>query len=170
LTTHVYNFVLGYAASFLKFLSIRCTSGFHAIMASTSDEFICSHCHRVSDEMTCSYCEIPTRKKKPFKWCKMHRDDPSMIQLYSKQARSKHAHTGKKRLRVSLVQGNKNYAHFSYREMEQEISDFALLGKVSKKRQSRVSKLEKTTSCPRSEKQSFNSSLEHKAVDFRNFV
>ncbi len=82
---------------------------------------------------------------------------------------------------VSLVQVNRNYAHFSYKEMEQEITGRVILCSAWNCLQekakhaivtikSRAIKLEKTTLCPLSLQQSFNSSLEHKEADFRNFA
>ena len=156
-------------------------------MASSSDEFICSHCHRVSDETTCSHCEIPTRKRKDIQLVQNALRWPSSstsIAPKSKNVPNQLKSLVKKCPHweeeiVSLIQGNKNNAHFSYREMEQEITGRAILRSAWKSLQekanhlistieSRASKLKKTTSCPLSEQHSFNSSVEHKAADLRN--
>lgn len=158
-------------------------------MASSSDEFICGHCHRVSDETTCAHCEIPTRKRKgiqlvqnALRWSSSSTNKAPKSKTVPNQLKSlvKKCPHWEEEI-VSLVQGNKNYAHFSYREMEQEITGRAILRSAWKSFQekanhlistieSRASKLEKTTSCPLSEQHSFNSSVEHKAADLRNFA
>lgn len=82
---------------------------------------------------------------------------------------------------TALVKSNENYMHFSYGEMEQEISGREILRSTWKMIeekannlvagiQNRVHKVNTSTSFPLSEQNSFNSSVEHKTENLRKLA
>ena len=157
-------------------------------MAASSEEFICSHCHRVSNEMACSSCGTPCRKRKgtllaqnALRW-----PSSSTSQALKSKVPKQLISLVKKcpqweQQIIALAENNKHYAHFSCKEMEQEITGRSILRGTWKMLQEnanqliasikhRSNKLEVTTSCPLSEQNSFDLSVENKASNFNNLA
>lgn len=157
-------------------------------MAASSEEFICSHCHRVSNETTCSSCGTPNRKRKgtllvqnALRWPSSSTSKAPKSKV-PKQLVSlvKKCPQWEQQI-IALVENNKNYAHFSYKEMEQEITGRWILRAAWKMLQEnanqliasierRANRLEVTTSCPLSEQNNFDLSVENKASNFNNLA
>lgn len=160
----------------------------YPIMAASSEEFICSHCHRVSNETTCSSCGTPNRKRKgtllvqnALRWPSSSTSKAPKSKV-PKQLVSlvKKCPQWEQQI-IALVENNKNYAHFSYKEMEQEITGRWILRAAWKMLQEnanqliasierRANRLEVTTSCPLSEQNNFDLSVENKASNFNNLA
>lgn len=155
-------------------------------MSASQQEFKCIFCHRLSDETTCSSCGSECRKRKnaqllqnALRWssaCKKTKFNvPKQLQSLVKKCPQ-----WEERI-VALVKSSENYRHFTYKEMEQEITGREILrctwkmleGKANNLVngiQSRSDKLDKSTSCPLSEQTNFDSSIENKVADFKRLV
>lgn len=151
-----------------------------------SETHKCVHCHRTTDKTTCPSCGNACRKRKVeqlvqnvLKWpsapkVTRHNVPRQLQSLVKKCPQWEDAIT-------ALVKSNENYMHFSYGEMEQEISGREILRSTWKMIeekannlvagiQNRVDKVNTSTSFPLSEQNSFNSSVEHKTENLRKLA
>ena len=80
--------------------------------------------------------------------------------------------------RKKLIESNQNYRHFSYKQMEQEMSQREIVkaawqmlaaksASLVERIQRRATKLDETTSFPSSEQQAFETVVENSVADFR---
>ena len=98
-------------------------------MTESSEEFICSHCYRVSNETTCLSCGTLCRKRKgtllvqnTLKWPSSSTSQELKFKV-PKQLKSlvKKCPQWEQQI-IALVENNKTYALSSNKEMEQEIT------------------------------------------------
>ena len=156
-------------------------------MAGSQREFWkCVHCHRTTHGTTCPSCGNQCRKRKgvqlvqdvlrwPSTWKVTKYNVPGHLQSLVKKCPQWEETI------AALVKSNNNYMHFSYKEMEQEISGREILRSSWKMIEDKANNLvagiekragglSKSTSFPLSAQNSFNSSIEHKAESLRKLT
>ena len=146
--------------------------------------FKCDHCHRLTDEIVCPSCGGQCRKRKAgdrlvqdaLRWpCSPSAKEPKV----PKQLSSLVKKCPQWEEKISkLVESNQNYRHFSYKEMEQEMSRREVVkaawemlsaksASLVERIERRATKLDETTSFPSSEQQAFETVIQNSVADFR---
>lgn len=156
-------------------------------MAESRQEFWkCIHCHRTTDGTTCPSCGNECRKRKEVQLVQDVLRWPSARKV-TKFNVPRHLENLVRKCPqweetiATLVKSNNNYMHFSYKEMEQEISGREILRSTWKMIedkasnlvagiQKRADNLSRSTSFPLSAQNNFNSSIEHKAESLRKLA
>lgn len=156
-------------------------------MAESQQEFWkCVQCHRTTDKTTCPSCGNECRKRKGVHLVQDVHRWPSARKV-TKYNVPRHLENLVRKCPqweetiAALVKSNDNYKHFTYKEMEQEISGREILRctwKMMKDKannlvtgiQKRADSLSRSTSFPLSAQNSFNSSIENKAESLRKLA
>lgn len=144
----------------------------------------CDHCHRLTDEIVCPSCGGQCRKRKagdrllqdalrwPFNPYVKEPKVPKQLSSLVKKCPQWEEKISK------LIESNQNYRHFSYKQMEQEMSQREIVkaawqmlaaksASLVERIQRRGTKLDETTSFPSSEQQAFETVVENSVADFR---
>ena len=144
----------------------------------------CDHCHRLTDEIVCPSCGGQCRKRKagdrllqdalrwPFNPYVKEPKVPKQLSSLVKKCPQLEEKFSK------VIESNQNYRHFSYKQMEQEMSQREIVkaawqmlaaksASLVERIQRRDTKLDETTSFPSSEQQAFETVVENSVADFR---